>query len=409
MFDYNFVSFNQQINLQTLKYPLYVYIELTDSCNLKCKFCSVNKKNKNFISYDLLKKVLDNLKELNIMDIYYTGGEPLLHPYFDNIVDYADKLGMRQTILTNGILIDKHLESLNKMMCICISLHGTETTHNTLTGENCYHKVIENISLAKKTTNVKINYTVINENQNIKEMKQVLDYAKLHNIDVSFSKYNNIGIGKENKCSIDLKEFVKTLDTLRNKNYTFLVNDCIAPCLVEEKYLYLTHGCGAGYLFGSINYNGDVKICPSSNIILGNLNKTDFSKIWNQKLLMKFRDFEWLPLYCKSCKNLSRCRGGCKVENEKNIIEFNDYQVIINKENDWEKIKNKKLKVNISILRKENGIFISLSNPPRKFNKYSMEVIEKLNSGVLPCKIPLAKDLILAMYRDKVVLEADSC
>ena len=320
MFDYNFVSFNQQINLQTLKYPLYVYIELTDSCNLKCKFCSVNKKNKNFISYDLLKKVLDNLKELNIMDIYYTGGEPLLHPYFDNIVDYADKLGMRQTILTNGILIDKHLESLNKMMCICISLHGTETTHNTLTGENCYHKVIENISLAKKTTNVKINYTVINENQNIKEMKQVLDYAKLHNIDVSFSKYNNIGIGKENKCSIDLKEFVKTLDTLRNKNYTFLVNDCIAPCLVEEKYLYLTHGCGAGYLFGSINYNGAVKICPSSNIILGNLNKTDFSKIWNQKLLMKFRDFEWLPLYCKSCKNLSRCRVGLKVKNEKNII-----------------------------------------------------------------------------------------
>ena len=45
---YELIGFNNDINLQSINYPLYVYIELTDSCNFNCKFCSINKKNKNF-------------------------------------------------------------------------------------------------------------------------------------------------------------------------------------------------------------------------------------------------------------------------------------------------------------------------------------------------------------------------
>ena len=312
MFSYDLIGFNQDINLQTLENPLYVYIELTDCCNLKCKFCSVNKKDSNFISLELFKKILNNLKKLNIMDIYYTGGEPLLHPDFKSIVNYADNFGMRQTLLTNGLLLDKYVDVLKKIMCVCVSLHGTEDIHNSLTGDNCYQKVVKNIKLVQQITNVRINCTILNENQNIKEMQSILDFAQLHNLELSFSKYNHIGIGKEHNCSISIKEFIKNLDFLKNKGYRFLVNDCIAPCLVDEKYLYLTHGCGAGYLFGSITWNGNLKICPSSNVILGNISKNNFSKIWNNKQLLKYRRFKWIPLYCKSCKNLSRCRCGAK-------------------------------------------------------------------------------------------------
>ena len=107
-------------------------------------------------------------------------------------------------------------------MCVCVSLHGTKEIHNKLTDSNCYDKVLSNIELTKKITNVKINYTVTSDNQNIKEMKDVLEFGNKKNIPISFSKYNNIGEGKKNKCYININSFVENLNILRNEGYNFL-------------------------------------------------------------------------------------------------------------------------------------------------------------------------------------------
>lgn len=407
MVKYELVGFNNNVDLQTLKVPLYVYLELTDSCNFNCKFCSVNKKSSNFIPVFLAKKVLDELKNNNIYDIYYTGGEPMLHPSFNEIIEYGNKLGFRQTVLTNGSLIKKKEIILDKITCVCISLHGSKKVHNLLTKSDNYDSLIDNIKLSNKYTNVKINYTVTSENQDISEMINVLELASKYNVGVSFAKYNNVGNGKRNNCSIDINKFVETLDVLKKRGYEFGINDCISPCLLEDRYEYLSHGCGAGYLFASITYDGNVKICPSSNWILGNISKSSFVKIWSQKYLKEYRKFDWIPLYCKSCKNLAKCRCGCKVELQNKITEFNDYNVETRKKNTWNKIKDKKMIVNISMLRKEKKDFINLSNPPRKYNAEAVQIIKKLNNGVIPEQIENAKDFILALYRDKLVKEVD--
>ena len=63
MMNYEIVGHNNKINLNTLKLPLYIYIELTATCNLKCKFCSVDNKCTNFISVRTIKRILNELKE----------------------------------------------------------------------------------------------------------------------------------------------------------------------------------------------------------------------------------------------------------------------------------------------------------------------------------------------------------
>lgn len=404
---YELVTFKNNINLQNIKMPLYIYIELTENCNFNCKFCSINEKGKRYISMELIKNVLNELKKNNIWDIYYTGGEPTLHPNFKEIVEYAFKLGFRQTVLTNGSLVNENKDILDKVMCVCVSLHGGEKTHNMLTQSNNYKELISNIKLVKKYTNVKINYTVTNQNQEISEMKKILDFAKDNNIEVSFAKYNNIGIGKQNGCGINIEKFVKNLDELKNEGYKFGINDCITPCLFDEKYLYLSQGCGAGYIFASINCDGEVKICPSSSISFGNITTFSFKRIWNTPHLKQYRKFEWIPLYCKSCKDLTKCRCGCKVELNKEITQFNDYNVENRKNEIWKNIKDKKICVNISLIRREKSDYINLSNPPRKFDKNTMKVIELLNTGKIPSQIENEKELILSLYRDKLIKEAD--
>lgn len=405
MIKYELIGYNNQVNLKTLDFPLYVYIELTDACNFNCKFCSVRDKDNNFISLDLIKKIFQELKKNNIYDVYYTGGEPMLHPQLKEIVEYADNLGFRQTVLTNGSLLSKHKKILDKIMCICVSLHGSKKTHNYLTSRDNYDTLIENIKTSQKYTNLKINYTVMNENQSIFEMKRVLDLAKELDIGVSFSKYNNIGVGKQNECSIDVKKFAETLNELKQQDYNFGVNDCITPCLLKEELEYLSHGCGAGYLFASITCNGDIKICPSSTRTLGNIKDQSLRKIWHQKILKQYREFNWIPLYCKSCKHLSKCRCGCKIELGRDITDFNDYNVEQKKDNLWNKIKDKKMIVNISLIRQEKQNYINLSTPPRKYNKEAFEIIKKLNEGIVPSKINNSKDLVLSLYRDEIIRE----
>ena len=405
MIKYENVGYNQNISLETVNLPIYIYLELNNSCNLRCKFCSVSNKQNNYVEFSLIKKIMDELVSNNIFDVYYTGGEPLLHPDFDKIVKYASKLGIRQTLLTNGILLDKHKSILNNIMCVCISLHGSKQMHNELTSSDCYDKVISNIKLTKKYTNVKINYTVISDNQKMDEMINVLEFAKKSNISVSFSKYNNIGDGKTNNCYIDINEFVKTLDVLKNKGYSFGINDCIAPCTIDDKYLYLTHGCGAGYLFGSIDYNGNVKICPSSSNGIGNITKTKFKKIWNQKQMKEYRSLKWIPSYCKSCKNLTRCRCGCKVELGKDLVSLNDYIINSKMDSIWNKIINTKIKVNISMLRKEDNCYVSLSYPPRIYNYEAVEVLKSINNKIPLRELEEYKDFIIALYKDGIIEE----
>lgn len=404
MFKYELVTYGYKFDLNTVDYPLYVYLEITDNCNFKCKFCSVGNKSHHFMKLELAKKIIDNLRNLNIYDIYYTGGEPLLHPDFDKIVKYANSQNMRQTVLTNGFLIDKKQNILKDCTSVCVSLHGNKEMYNKITGVNCYDKVIHNILLLK---NVRISYTLTDDNLIEQDILSVCDFCKEHNLKLSFNKYNNIGDGKTNNCDVDLTKFIKVLENLRLKKYKFSINNCLPPCIVEVNYHHLSHGCGAGYIFASIDYNGNVKICPSAIESFGNIEKISFKKIWSCKKLKEFREFIWIPIQCRSCLDLYKCRCGCKVEAGRELLKFNDQKVITYNEYIWEFIKNKKFSVNISLIRVEGKNYINLSAPPRKFNKATYEVIKKLNDGLEPIHLEYAKDLILSLYRDKLLLECD--
>lgn len=97
-----------------------VFIQLcAKACNLKCKNCYIEKnpyKNEeDFIELDKVKHALLNIKNEKINSIYLTGGEPLLHPDFNQILRMCLKIS-HVTILSNGVMInDKKARFLRKI------------------------------------------------------------------------------------------------------------------------------------------------------------------------------------------------------------------------------------------------------------------------------------------------------
>lgn len=92
------------------------FIEITNSCNMRCKHCmnwSVENSSEGFEKENILKLIKD-LYDNNTEEIYISGGEPLLYPYIDEAILYANSLGIKVTLATNALEIANHLETIKK-------------------------------------------------------------------------------------------------------------------------------------------------------------------------------------------------------------------------------------------------------------------------------------------------------
>lgn len=97
-----------------------LFIQLcAKACNLRCKHCYIErnpyKNEEDFIQLEKVKQTLNIASNLNLNSIYLTGGEPLLHPDFNQILRMCLKIS-NTTVMSNGVMInDKKARFLRKI------------------------------------------------------------------------------------------------------------------------------------------------------------------------------------------------------------------------------------------------------------------------------------------------------
>jgi len=79
-----------------------VHWELTNLCNLRCVHCYLSDDARRELSTVEIKNVIDQLHELGVMWLTFSGGEPLLRRDFSEIYEYAHGLGFLIHVFTNG-------------------------------------------------------------------------------------------------------------------------------------------------------------------------------------------------------------------------------------------------------------------------------------------------------------------
>lgn len=96
-------------------------IMINDNCNQRCSYCFasefVNIKSNNISFENFIKAtnfILTDKDKLHRGQIGIIGGEPLMHPNFDSLMNYLisrDDI-TKITVFTNGVLIKKHISTL---------------------------------------------------------------------------------------------------------------------------------------------------------------------------------------------------------------------------------------------------------------------------------------------------------
>jgi len=101
----------QKADLLTPKLQLVAW-ELTQRCNLLCAHCrgsSTSEVYSNELTLDESYHLVDQILEVGNPILILTGGEPLSHPHFFDIANYASGKGMRVVMGSNGTMITKEI------------------------------------------------------------------------------------------------------------------------------------------------------------------------------------------------------------------------------------------------------------------------------------------------------------
>jgi len=88
--------------------PIEAQLIVTRRCNLSCGYCSEYDRISEVIPLDMLKRRIDVLHRLGVVNIALLGGEPLLHPDLPEIVAYGSRRA-QVSITTNGFLLTEAL------------------------------------------------------------------------------------------------------------------------------------------------------------------------------------------------------------------------------------------------------------------------------------------------------------
>ncbi len=128
--------------------PLVFRVRITNRCNLSCHYCyvgkSLNQKVENLLNVDEWKMVLKNLPRHTLIDI--TGGEPLLTPKIDEILNEMLDRKFKISLITNGTVYKETLFKTmveKKLSHFMISFDGNEVAHDAIRGLGNFERALK--------------------------------------------------------------------------------------------------------------------------------------------------------------------------------------------------------------------------------------------------------------------------
>jgi MoaA/NifB/PqqE/SkfB family radical SAM enzyme len=100
--------------LTNTAHPLLVHIIPIRRCNIDCGYCNEYDKVSQPVPTEVMLERIDHLATLNASVVAFSGGEPLLHPDLDLLLEHIRSRGMMAGLITNGYLLSpKRILALN--------------------------------------------------------------------------------------------------------------------------------------------------------------------------------------------------------------------------------------------------------------------------------------------------------
>ena len=320
------------------------YLYLSAGCNLHCRHCWITP---TFVhgkpvpgeclDFDLLREAVVQAKPLGLAGAKLTGGEPVLHPRFREIVDFLSSAGLDLSMETNATLIDRelavHLHDKTRLTRVAVSLDSPDAEqHDRFRGvKGAFATAVEGMGhLVAAGYRPQIIMSVYREN--IGRIEGLIELAqRLGAGAVKFNPVTPSGRGAEihrQGQGLDFEELRALIHRIRGPlqdQYPIHLNIMVPPAMASIGELIRYGGEGAGchvrHILGLLG-TGEMALCGIGRnipeLVFGKLGRDDLREVWmNHPVLRQMRkDLAGpFPGVCGDCLHAGRCLTHCLAQN----------------------------------------------------------------------------------------------
>ena len=333
--------------------PAVVVWNCTRTCNLRCIHCysdSQNVRYDNELNYKESVTLIDELAELGVAVLLFSGGEPLLRENLFELGAYAKLKGLRPVISTNGTLIDPDTAGRIReagFAYVGVSLDGLGDTNDGFRGvPGAFGRALDGIRNCKKAgIRVGVRFTL--SRRNAGDLDGIFDLVRDEGIP-RLCIYHLVYAGRgaalkdedlshaEMRGAMELicrrtaesaeqnsGTEVLTVDNPADGVYLYLRQLAEDANRAEEimRLLRVNGGNSSGERIACIDNTGEVH--PDQfwrNHTFGNIRDRSFGEIWNDpdnELLRSLRHrTQMVKGRCRTCAYLDVCGGGLRARAE---------------------------------------------------------------------------------------------
>lgn len=183
----------------------YARISLTDTCNLRCRYCMPQgecmARLENGLADDEIELLVRTLVKLGIKKIRFTGGEPLVRPGVLALLERICQIpGVEWAITTNATTLQRDAQRLYEagIRHLNISLDTLdEMRYRELSGGEL-HAALEGLAAALRVgfDTIRLN-TVLIQGVSETQIERLASWTQIHSMDVRFIELMPIGPCRE--------------------------------------------------------------------------------------------------------------------------------------------------------------------------------------------------------------------
>jgi pyrroloquinoline quinone biosynthesis protein E len=303
---------------------------LTHRCPLQCPYCS------NPVELDRVrgeldtatwKRVIDEAAALGILQVHFSGGEPMVRRDLEALVDHARRAGLYTNLITSAVLLDqKRVDGLVEagLDHVQISFQDVDDAAGDHVANYRDAQLLKREAAARvRAAGWPLTVNAVVHRQNLARLEAMIELAVelgASRLEVAHVQY--YGWALENRAALlptraQLDAATATVEAARERLRGRMVIDYVVP----DYHAALPKACMGGWARRFINISpaGKALPCHAAETLPGfvfpSVREESLAAIWqNAEAFNRFRGTSWMKEPCRSCERREIDWGGCRCQ-----------------------------------------------------------------------------------------------
>jgi MoaA/NifB/PqqE/SkfB family radical SAM enzyme len=307
--------------------PTHAQIGLTNACHQNCGYCYNKSRNGNLMDTETIKNLIRRLKNMGVLWIGLTGGEPLLNKDIVEIVESIGDSCTTKLFTTGSSLTGQIASDLKKAGLLYVSVsidHWEESEHDK--GRNtmgAFKTALKAIEIFKKLDGIHVSVSAVlskdmRKRERVEKFLEFLERLGIHEAWLSEVKPSVKSLWNEEQIiTSEERSMLISLQDQYNKEGRMTIN-YLGHFESEEHF-----GCTSGHKMIYIDAFGEAGPCVFTPMTFGNIKNTPVEDIFQEM------------------SSLFKPGRRCFINSNYELMKkYHNGQSVINRENSMQIVKN---------------------------------------------------------------------